>query len=504
MHTYQQRESYGILHVSFCLALNPNNIMTIAIPNFAQANVLVIGDVMLDRYWSGNTSRISPEAPVPIVHVKDCEERPGGAANVALNIANLGGKATLLGYIGSDEAGDSLEKVLQSHNVDTQLIRISHKPTITKLRVMSRHQQLMRLDFEENFKGEDHQPLLHRYQALLQNTDVVVLSDYRKGCLEASQELIAIAHKLGKTIIVDPKSSDFSDYQYATLVTPNLAEFKSAAGTWQNEAELFAKAKKLLNQHQIENILITRSEQGMSLIQQQAEAISLPTHAQEVFDVTGAGDTVVAVLAASCSAGMQVSQAMALANLAAGLVVAKVGTASVTQSELEQALRAYSLISKGVVDKTQLIEAVRDAQAHGENIVMTNGCFDLLHSGHVSYLEQAKALGDRLIVAVNTDASVRRLKGETRPINSVENRMKVLSALESVDWVLPFGEDTPENLICAVKPNLLVKGGDNDPKNIPGNHCVWESGGDVVVLSFVTGSSTTGTIAKIQTLPKER
>ena len=309
---------------------------------------------------------------------------------------------------------------------------------------------------------------------------------------------------LGKTIIVDPKSTDFSDYAQATLLTPNLSEFTAAAGEWHTETELIEKARALLTQHQIENLLITRSEQGMSLIQTATEVISLPTHAREVFDVTGAGDTVVAVLAASCSAGMPLAQAMALANLAAGIVVAKVGTATVSPIELEHALNHYSLIAKGVVSETQLIAAVRDAQAHGKKIVMTNGCFDLLHSGHVSYLEQAKALGDRLIVAVNTDASVRRLKGQTRPINSVENRMKVLSALESVDWVLPFGENTPQRLICAVKPNLLVKGGDNDPKNIPGNHCVWDNGGDVVVLSFVEGSSTTGTIAKIQTLPKEK
>jgi len=478
--------------------------MTLAIPNFTQANVLIIGDVMLDRYWSGETSRISPEAPVPIVHVKGNEERPGGAANVALNIAHLGGKATLLGYIGVDEAGDALQKSLQNKGVDTQLIRVANKPTITKLRIMSRHQQLMRLDFEEDFKGEDHRELSSRYQALLAKTDVVVFSDYGKGCLENSRELIVMAHRLGKTIIVDPKSADFADYAYATLLTPNLSEFTTAADQWNTEAELFNKARALLNQHHIENLLITRSEQGMSLIQQQDEPIHLPTQARDVFDVTGAGDTVVAVLAASCSAGMPIQQAMALANLAAGIVVAKVGTATVSQTELEQALNQYSLIAKGVVSETQLIAAVRDAQAHGKKIVMTNGCFDLLHSGHVSYLEQAKALGDRLIVAVNTDASVRRLKGETRPINCVENRMKVLSALESVDWVLPFSENTPQRLICAVKPNLLVKGGDNDPQNIPGNDCVWDNGGDVVVLSFIEGSSTTGTIAKIQTLPQEK
>ena len=477
--------------------------MTIAIPDFTQANVLIVGDVMLDRYWSGETSRISPEAPVPVVHVKDNEERPGGAANVALNIASLGGQVTLLGYTGDDEAGKSLADILKKQGVDTQFIKLNNKPTVTKLRIMSRHQQLMRLDFEEGFRGENHSNLISKYQTLLQNTDVVVLSDYKKGTLENSRELISIAHELGKIIIVDPKSHDFSNYQNATLLTPNLQEITAVIGSWENDDKLFSKSQALLRQHNINNLLITRSEHGMSLVQQNGELSTLPTRAREVFDVTGAGDTVVAVLAAAWSVNVPLEQAIALANLAAGIVVAKVGTATVSQNELEQALNTHSLISKGVVTETQLIEAVRDAQAYGEKVVMTNGCFDLLHSGHVSYLEQAKELGDRLIVAVNTDDSVRRLKGETRPINSVENRMKVLSALESVDWVLPFGEDTPERLICATKPDLLVKGGDNDPKNIPGTQCVWDNGGDVVVLSFVEGSSTTGTIAKIQTLPHE-
>lgn len=477
--------------------------MTIAIPDFTEAKVLIVGDVMLDRYWSGETSRISPEAPVPVVHVKSNEERLGGAANVALNIASLGGSVTLLGYVGQDEAGDSLQTILTNNGVNNQLIVLKDEPTISKLRVMSRHQQLMRLDFEEGFNGKDHSDLLKKYRELLEDTDVVVLSDYHKGTLENSCELISIANELKKIIIVDPKSDDFSDYQKATLLTPNLQEITAVIGSWSNETDLFNKAEDLLASHSISNLLITRSEHGMSLVQQGQNPITLPTQAREVFDVTGAGDTVVAVLAAAWSTGMPLEQAMALANLAAGIVVAKVGTATVSQEELEQALGAHSLISKGVVSEQQLIEAVRDAQAYGEKIVMTNGCFDLLHSGHVSYLEQAKAQGDRLIVAVNTDDSVRRLKGETRPINSVEDRMKVLSALESVDWVLPFSEDTPERLICAVQPNLLVKGGDNDPQNIPGNRCVWDNGGDVIVLSFVEGSSTTGTIAKIQTLPKE-
>jgi D-beta-D-heptose 7-phosphate kinase/D-beta-D-heptose 1-phosphate adenosyltransferase len=477
--------------------------MSLQIPAFEQAHVLVLGDVMLDRYWSGSTSRISPEAPVPVVHVSQNEERPGGAANVALNIASLGGKVSLFGYVGNDEAGKSLERVLQQHGVSTHFIALDHAPTITKLRVLSRHQQLIRLDFEQGFAGQDHADLLEGFRALLDSADVVVLSDYRKGTLERAQKLIALARAAGKPVVVDPKAKDFSDYQGATVITPNLAEFRDAVGEWQDEADLVQRGMELLNRCELGNLLITRSEQGMTLLRADAEPFNLPTRAQEVYDVTGAGDTVVAVLAASIAAGLPVEQAMALANLAAGIVVGKVGTATVSVPELHKALKAHHAQVKGVVTEEQLLLAVTDARIHGERIVMTNGCFDILHVGHVTYLQEARKLGDRLIVAVNTDESVRKLKGPTRPVNTMANRMKMLAALSCVDWVVDFSEDTPERLICAVKPDLLVKGGDNDPQKIPGNHCVWDNGGDVVVLSFVDGVSTTSTIAKIQNMEKE-
>lgn len=476
--------------------------MSFSIPNFEHARVLVVGDVMLDRYWVGGASRISPEAPVPVVHIDEREERPGGAANVALNIATLGGKVSLLAYIGEDEAGGALTHSLQQHGVSTQLIQLPHVPTITKLRVLSRNQQLIRLDFEEGFAGQDHAKLLAQFEEQLTQHDVVVLSDYRKGTLELSKQLIQLAKQAGKAVVVDPKHTDFSVYQGATVITPNKAEFAQAAGEWSSEEELIGNGRQLMQQCELDNLLITRSEQGMTLLSGHAEPQNLPTRAREVFDVTGAGDTVVAVLAAAMATGLAPTQAMVLANLAAGIVVAKVGTATVTVAELTKAMQAHKAQVKGVVSEEQLLAAVQEAKLHGEKIVMTNGCFDLLHAGHVSYLEEARKLGDRLIVAVNTDDSVRRLKGETRPINTVANRMTVLAALASVDWVLPFSEDTPERLICAAKPDLLVKGGDNDPKNIPGNHCVWENGGDVVVLSFKDGISTTSTIARIQSRPE--
>lgn len=477
--------------------------MSLQIPAFERARVLVVGDVMLDRYWSGQTSRISPEAPVPVVHVKTSEDRPGGAANVALNIASLGGQVCLLGYVGQDEAGQILATTLQQCNVQTHFVALTDVPTITKLRVLSRHQQLIRLDFEEGFAGQDHRALQAQFQALLAQVDVVVLSDYSKGTLETARELIALARAAGKPVVVDPKAKDFSVYQNATVITPNLNEFRDAVGAWQDETDLVQRGEALLQTCGFAHLLITRSEQGMTLLRDGLEPYNLPTRAREVFDVTGAGDTVVAVLAASMAAGLPVEQAMALANLAAGIVVGKVGTATVSVAELHKALQAHHAPVKGVVSEAQLLTAVQEARIHGEKIVMTNGCFDILHVGHVTYLQEARKLGDRLIVAVNTDESVRKLKGATRPVNTMRNRMHMLAALSCVDWVVDFAEDTPERLICAVKPDLLVKGGDNDPQKIPGNRCVWENGGDVVVMSFVDGVSTTSTIAKIQNMEKE-
>jgi D-beta-D-heptose 7-phosphate kinase / D-beta-D-heptose 1-phosphate adenosyltransferase len=473
------------------------------VPCFEKTHVLVVGDIMFDRYWIGQTSRISPEAPVPVVQVKANEERPGGAANVALNIASLGGQVSLLGYVGNDEAGKSLESILLTNGVKTRFIALENSPTITKLRILSRHQQLIRLDFEEGFIGQDHSILLQHYKALLSDVDIVILSDYCKGTLENAQEFIALARTAGVPVAVDPKAKDFVIYQGATVITPNLAEFRDAVGNWQDEADLIRRGQALIERYDLENLLITRSEQGMTLLRSHTDSLNLPTHARDVYDVTGAGDTVVAVLAASMAAGLPMEQAIALANLAAGIVIGKVGTATVSVSELHKALHAHKAQVTGMVNEKQLLTMVEEARVYGEKIVMTNGCFDILHIGHVTYLEEARKLGDRLIVAVNTDESVRKLKGSNRPINTMENRMKMLTALSCVDWVVDFSEDTPERLICSIKPDVLVKGGDNDPQKIPGNCCVWDNGGDVVVLSLVGGVSTTNTIVKIQNMKKE-
>ncbi len=468
------------------------------LPPFENARVLVVGDLMLDRYWHGDTSRISPEAPVPVVRVADIEERAGGAGNVALNIAALGANSALLGLTGRDEAADALSRTLLGAGVECHFERLDSLPTITKLRVLSRHQQLIRLDFEDGFPAAAAEGMQGRFEENLVGCEVVVLSDYAKGTLAAAPRLIAAARAAGKPVVVDPKGSDFSPYHGATVITPNLSEFEGVVGPCADEEELIRKGEALRDELELEALLITRSEKGMTLLQAGSAPMNIPTRAREVFDVTGAGDTVVSVLAASLAAGLALADSVVLANLAAGIVVAKLGTATVSLDEIRGALREQDELPTGLVEEERLVALVREAQAHGEKVIMTNGCFDILHAGHVTYLEEAARLGDRLVVAVNDDASVKRLKGPERPVNTQKHRMRVLAALDCVDWVVGFDEDTPTRLICNVQPDVLVKGGDNDPSNIPGGDCVRESGGEVMVMSFVDGCSTTNIIKSIR------
>jgi D-beta-D-heptose 7-phosphate kinase/D-beta-D-heptose 1-phosphate adenosyltransferase len=473
--------------------------MTMHIPSFESAKVLVVGDLMLDRYWHGATSRISPEAPVPVVHVNQNEERAGGACNVALNIATLGAQCTVMGLCGDDEAANTLESMLENAGVNSQFIRMPENATVTKLRVMSRHQQLMRLDFEDGFIGQDLSELEKAFAAQIQNHNIVVCSDYGKGCLRNVKRLIELCNEQNTPVLVDPKGNDFEKYTGASLITPNLSEFEEVAGFCESEDDLVEKANALSEQFNIEALLITRSEHGMSLMQQGYDPVHIPTQARDVFDVTGAGDTVISTLAAALGAGVTLERAMVLSNLAAGIVVGKSGTASVSPGELENAIEQNSSNTEhGVLEEAELYSVLDRCRARGETIVMTNGCFDILHAGHVTYLEQASELGDRLLVAVNVDETVRRLKGEDRPVNKVEHRMRMLAALRCVDWVVAFSEDEPTRLICEVSPDILVKGGDNVADKIPGGDCVREAGGQVMVLVYVDGVSTTKIIDSIK------
>ena len=470
---------------------------------FNHANVLVLGDVMLDRYWFGATHRISPEAPVPVVRVQQNEERAGGAANVAMNIASLNVPVQLLGLIGQDETGSALTSLLQQQGIHCNFVQLNTHPTITKLRILSRHQQLLRLDFEENFHHVQSDALLQKLTHSVKDYGALVLSDYGKGTLNDVQQMIQIARNAGVPVLIDPKGTDFQHYQGATLLTPNMSEFEAVVGPCQSEEEIIEKGLQLISTINLTALLITRSEKGMTLLRPNQPAFHLPTEAKEVFDVTGAGDTVISVLATALADGRSLEEACYLANVAAGIVVGKLGTSTVSIVELENAIHGRTSTGFGVMSKEELKAAVQLAKNRGEKIVMTNGCFDILHPGHVSYLENARKLGDRLIVAVNTDHSVKRLKGENRPINDLHTRMAVLAGLSSVDWLVAFDEDTPQRLIGEILPDLLVKGGDYQPEEIAGSKEVWENGGEVKVLNFENGCSTTNVINKIRQLPSE-
>ena len=473
------------------------------LPDFTSARVLVVGDLMLDRYWHGSTSRISPEAPVPVVHVKDNEQRAGGAGNVALNIAALGAKVYLMGFCGEDEAADTLTQVMQSAGVECLLERLQDYPTITKLRVMSRHQQLIRLDFEDGFHTVDPNGLLQHFRNQMEQVDVIVLSDYGKGTLSNIEKFIGLARSINKPVLVDPKGTDFGIYQHATMITPNFTEFEAIVGACSDEQQIVDKGKLLLSQLDVHALLITRGEHGMTLVCEKKQPLHLPTHAREVFDVTGAGDTVISVLAAALAAKKSIYEATTLANIGAGIVVGKMGTATISAEEFHDALKGQRAHHRGMIDLDSILDAMKTARMEGEKIVATNGCFDILHPGHIRYLQQARELGDRLVVLVNSDASVKRLKGPERPINNLEHRMEMLAALECVDWVVSFDTDTPREMICKLLPDILVKGGDyQDIKTIAGHDCVLANGGEVKIMQLVEGHSTTNIIDAIKGVPR--
>ena len=353
-------------------------------------------------------------------------------------------------------------------------------------------------EFEKSFADVDKSALLTTFNQALDDVDIVILSDYAKGCLSDPQSLIRAAKQKGKKVIVDPKGSDFEKYANATLITPNVAELYAVVGEQDNEQSLVASAQSLKASLSLDGLLLTRSEDGMTLFETGEDEFHLPAKAKEVYDVTGAGDTVVSTLAVALASRLPMQAACVLANLAASVVVGKLGTSTVTNTELALAVGEQSVhLDGGVMSEEQLAIAMRASKSRGERIVMTNGCFDILHSGHVSYLEEAAQLGDRLIVAVNTDRSVTELKGPGRPVNNVNRRMAVLAGLSAVDWVVPFEEDTPQRLIARLLPDILVKGGDYKIEDIAGGKEVIENGGEVKVLTFEDGVSTTGIIERI-------
>lgn len=461
--------------------------------------ILVVGDAMLDRYHEGATERISPEAPVPILRVSQTYDRPGGSANVAMNIAMLGMPVVLLACVGEDAEGYALQTLLEAAGVICHFRRAPQSRTIVKMRAIGMHQQIMRIDFEDGFNPTDQDGLFAEYQSLLEDAKLVVLSDYAKGTLANVENLISAARTAGVPTIVDPKGLDFSRYRGATMLTPNENELRAACGTTDI---LETAADSLRERLEIDNLLVTRGSMGMVLLRKNMVPMTLSAEARDVFDVTGAGDTVVATLASALVSGWPVDDAVVLANSAAGVVVGRRGTATITASELPQ-------VEPGPASATAVLRAVKLAQARGERIVMTNGCFDILHAGHVEYLMRARSLGDRLLVAVNSDSSIARLKGHGRPYNALAHRLQVLGGLKAVDWLMVFGDDEapgeqdlPLRLIRMVRPDILVKGADYTPETIAGASEVLSWGGSVQTIPLIDGLSTTVLAAKRKAIGK--
>lgn len=469
-----------------------------------QVRALVVGDLMLDEYLWGKTARISPEAPVPVVDIAREDQRLGGAGNVVNNLCVLGCQVAVCSVLGDDGDGQTLYQRLQGASVDVGgVVFDSQRKTSRKTRILASNQQMLRIDREtrQPLSEEIAARLLAEILRRLPQVDVVFLSDYGKGVLTDSllQAVIAAGRQRNIPVVVDPKGHDYRRYSGASLLTPNRSEASQAAGIdIVDSASLAAVGEKLLDQARLDALVITRSEQGMSLFRCQAAQIDLPTQAREVFDVSGAGDTVLALLGLGLAAQLPLEQAASVANIAAGVVVGKVGTSTVSCREI---LHAAGDLSTSTADKIQTLpvlqQLLKHQRYHGKRIVFTNGCFDLLHVGHVNYLQRARALGDLLVLGLNSDASVQRLKGPTRPLVSQQDRAEVLAALACVDYVVVFDEDTPLQLIETLRPDILVKGGDYRRETVVGHQQVESWGGRVELIDFVEGRSTTGIVEKI-------
>jgi D-beta-D-heptose 7-phosphate kinase/D-beta-D-heptose 1-phosphate adenosyltransferase len=471
----------------------------------ASQTVLCVGDLMHDEFVYGEVSRISPEAPAPVIAVRRSETNVGGAGNVARNIAALGARCIFVGLIGEDDAGAALKSALsQESRIESVLVSDPSRPTTRKVRFVSEQfsTHMLRADWEaaQPASAGIEQKLIDAILPQLARADIVLLSDYAKGVLTARviRNIIDAAKKLGKRVIVDPKSANLAIYRGATLLTPNRKEFAEATRSRaDSEDSIAAAAQDAMQLADCEAILVTQSEQGMTLVPRHGEAIHVPAHPVKVRDVSGAGDTVAAVLAVTLSAGADWETALRMANAAAAVAVGKKGTASVTSAELRRKILPHAFLAaeeKIVASGAGLEAQLSEWRRQGLRVGFTNGCFDILHPGHVQVLTAARGACDRLIVGLNSDASVKRLKGETRPVQDERARAEVLAALEAVDLVVLFEEDTPIKLITTIKPSVLVKGGDYTRDQVVGHEVVEAHGGEVLLIDVLPGFSTTSLV----------
>ena len=486
---------------------NTDSSLADQIPRFPGRTVLVLGDVMLDRYVAGEVSRISPEAPIPVLRVTGSRTALGGAANVAHNVAALGARAILFGIVGVDEAGGEIERLVRKagDNIEGRLFAVAGRPTTVKTRFIKGSHQLLRVDDETvdpldlGSAGE----LAQRFALAVAECDIVVLSDYAKGvlCDSVLRQVIGLANAARRMIVADPKRTSFDAYRDVTILTPNAHEASLATGVAASDDSGAEKAARLaLEATSCEAVLVTRSENGLTLVQRGLPALHLPARVQQVSDVSGAGDTFIATLATALASQLDLVTASRLANIAAGISVTRPGTAVVTSGDLEDELRRRTLIATD--EKLMALEAalrqIAEWRRQGLSIGFTNGCFDLIHPGHIHLLAQARAACDRLVVGLNTDASVRRLKGPERPVQSETARATVLSSMATVDLVILFGEETPLTLIEAIRPDILIKGADYAADQVVGANIVRQSGGRVFLVDLLAGEGTTATIERFR------
>ncbi|MGH0033400.1 MAG: D-glycero-beta-D-manno-heptose-7-phosphate kinase [Myxococcota bacterium] len=473
---------------------------------FEGVRLLCVGDAMLDRYVYGRADRVSPEAPIPVLRVERESAMPGGAANVARNAVDLGARTALVALLGADEAGDELRRLArETRDLVDHMVASDQRPTTVKMRFIGDGQQLLRADHETDRPVDEALAgrLLDEVDCALCDCDVVLLSDYGKGVLsdEVLRGVVERARRAGLPVVADPKRRDFEAYRGVTLLKPNERELEDAlGGPWSHTEELVERATDLASRCGLGAILVTRSERGMTLVRPGREALHLESEAREIFDVSGAGDTVLACVGVAMGAGESIEEAARLANLAGGIAVGKRGTATVRRAELAQALRAESLLShqRKIVSRREARLRVEDWREEGLKIGFTNGCFDLLHPGHVALLDEARAACDRLVVGLNSDDSVRRLKGESRPIQAESARSIVLASLAAVDAIVVFDEDTPLSLIELLRPDLLVKGADYSVDEVVGAKEVESWGGRVLLVELRDGHSTTRTISRLK------
>ncbi len=468
-----------------------------------QKHILVVGDLIVDKYIWGTVDRISPEAPVQVVSVNDEEIRAGGAGNVAHNLVSLGCSVTFASVIGNDTDGKEMLSRLNQKGVDTSAVQLSSaRKTCIKTRVLAQRQQMLRIDRETTkpVSSAEMRLLFEQISALLTEVQAVIVSDYLKGVLtpELLKQTINACRRQNIPILIDPKGEDFSRYNGATVLTPNRRETEIATKIKiADETSLVTAGKQLKNDYHFGAVIITRSEEGMTLFSQNNEVHHFPTKAREVFDVSGAGDTLIATIGAVLAAGFSLGTAVKIGNIAAGVVVGKLGTSTVTPEEIASQYAQGKTAESKILHQKQLKKIVDIHRQRGETIVFTNGCFDLLHAGHVWYLQQARQRGDVLILGLNADTSIRRLKGEKRPLLAENERAQILSALDCISHIVIFEEDTPMKLLEIIRPDLLVKGGDYTADQVVGKEFVESYGGVVELISFVEGKSTTNIVDKI-------